>query len=312
MNPLVAIVGPTAAGKSRLALHLGQIFAVEIVNADSRQVYRYLDIGTAKPTPEERALVPHHLLDLVDPDEEFNLALYQQLAYQAITDIQQRGKLPLLVGGSGLYIWAVLEGWKVAPVPPDSRLRRRLEEKAAAEGIQALYEELRRVDPPAAARIDPRNVRRVIRALEVFHHTGIPFSRFWRKEPPPWEICIIGLTLSRAELYHRIDSRVDRMMEQGFVEEVRRLMERGYSLALPAMSSLGYREVGKYLQGELSLPEAIQRIKLQTHRFARQQYTWFRLKDERICWFDATEEMIPSVVELLKRNIPSAPQKLPP
>lgn len=299
MKQVVAIVGPTAVGKSRLALHLGQIFAGEVVNADSRQVYRFMDIGTAKPTTQERALVPHHLIDIINPDQSFSLALYQDLAYQVISDVQSRGKLPILAGGSGLYVWSVIEGWKVPRLPPNTRLRQSLEEKAAKEGSQVLYTELEKVDPVAARKIGPFNVRRLIRALEVCYETVTPFSQFWQKEPPSWEIQIIGLTLERGELYRRIDARVDRMIEQGLVNEVRLLIEKGYSLALPSLSSLGYREIGKYLHGEITLPEAIQKLKFQTHRFARKQYAWFRLGDRRIHWFDATREATQSVVELI-------------
>lgn len=299
MRQLVAIVGPTAVGKSNLALHLGQVIAAEIVNADSRQVYRYMDIGTAKPTAEERALVPHHLIDIMDPAQDFSLAVYQKLASQTINDIQSRGKLPLLVGGSGLYVWSMIEGWRIPLVPPNPELRYSLEGRAVKEGSQVLHKELQQVDPVAAEKMNPLNVRRLIRALEVYYETGVPFSQFWQKEPPPWKVRIIGLTLERDELFRRIDSRVDHMIELGFVEEVRSLIDRGYSLALPALSSLGYQEIGKYLRGEFTLPSAIQKLKFRTHRFARKQYAWFRLKDPRIHWFDAKRGVPQQAVELL-------------
>jgi len=299
MSQVVAIVGPTAVGKSALAIRLAETFDGEIVSADSRQVYRYMDIGTAKPTPEARALVPHHLIDVINPDEEFNLAHYQEMAYQAIADIEQRGKLAILAGGSGLYVWAVLGGFKLPQAPPDAELRRSLEEKAAKEGYMALYEELKHVDPDVAQRIDPRNVRRVIRALEVFYTTGLPLSKLQRSSPS-FRTLILGLTTERADLYRQIDARVDSMMERGFVQEVQGLLERGYSLDLPCMSGLGYRQIGQYLKGEIDLSTAVQRIKHETHRFARHQYAWFRPSDKRIHWFDVrngVEEAINCLVQ---------------
>jgi len=292
MNHLVAIVGPTASGKSRLALHLAQIFNGEIVSADSRQVYRHMDIGTAKPNPEELSLVPHHLIDIVNPDEIFNLAQYQVLAYEAIEDIQRRHKLPFLVGGSGLYVWAVLEGWKIPRVPPDSEFRHRLEEKAASTGTEELYRDLIRLDPEAARKIDPRNARRLIRALEVYGRAGASLSRPARKKKvPPYSTMIIGLTADRTELYRGIDQRVDGMIECGLVAEVEKLLNMGYDFNLPAMSGIGYRQAGLFLRGELPLETAIQQIKFETHRFVRHQYSWFRLSDERIHWFDVSKQI---------------------
>mgnify|MGYP001142844987 CR=1 FL=1 len=299
MKRLVAIVGPTAVGKSGLALRLAQTINGEIVCADSRQVYRYMDIGTAKPSPEEQALVPHYLIDVVDPDQDFSIALYQQLAYQAIEGIHQRGKLALLVGGSGLYIWSVLEGWVIPRVPPDPRFRHDLVERAAKEGSLALYNELREVDPAAAQRIDPRNVRRVIRALEVCR-SGPPFSQLGRKEAPPFETSIIGLTTEREDLYRRIDSRVDDMIGQGLVSEVHGLVERGYGFDLPAMSGIGYKQIGMFLREEVDLSVAIQQIKLESHRFARRQYSWFHLNDERIHWFDVRGDIEKASIRIVR------------
>ncbi len=285
MSRLIAIVGPTAVGKSALAIRLAQVFDAEIVSADSRQVYRYVDIGTAKPSPEERALVPHHLIDVVDPDEDFSLTLYQEMAYRVVEDINRRGRLALLVGGSGLYIQAVIRGFRIPSAAPDPELRRSLEEKAAGEGYMALYKELEQVDADAARKIDPRNARRVIRALEVCYITGLPFSQLQRSEPR-FQTFVIGLTTAREDLYRRIDDRVDSMIERGLVQEVQALLERGYSLDLPSLSGLGYKQIGHYLQGEIELDTVVQRIKYETHRFARHQYAWFRPRDERIHWFD--------------------------
>jgi len=290
MNRLIAVVGPTGVGKSRLALHLAQIFAGEIVSADSRQVYRYMDIGTAKPGSEELSIVPYHLINIINPGEDFSLARYQALAYQAIRDSQLRNRLPILVGGSGQYVWAVLEGWEVPQIPPDPELRRDLEKKAADSGTDWLYQELIKVDPDATQKIDPRNIRRVIRALEVHRKTNIPFSQLRHKGTSHFEMCIIGLTADRTELYRRIDQRVDEMIKQGLAAEVEKLANMGYDFNLSAMSSIGYKQIGLFLKGELTLATAIQQIKSETHRFVRHQYAWFRLKDERIHWFDVERQ----------------------
>lgn len=285
ISNLLVIVGPTAVGKTALALDLARRFGGEIVSADSRQIYRGMDIGTAKPTREEQSLAPHHLMDIVAPDEPYTLAQFQADAYAAIDGILARGKLPLLVGGTGLYVRAVVEGLRIPRVPPNKELRAQL----ARQDRQALFERLRELDPEAAARIDPRNVRRTIRALEVCLTTGERFSELGRASPPPYRITQIGLTMSRLELYARIDARVDRMMEQGLVAEVEALVKRGYSWNLPSMSGLGYREIGAYLRGEVLFDEAVANIKRDTRDFVRRQYAWFRVKDERIQWFDVTE-----------------------
>ncbi len=298
MNRLVAIVGPTGAGKSRLALDLARAFDGEIVSADSRQVYRYMDIGTAKPGRQELSLIRHHLVDILSPDEDFGLAQYQQLAYEAIEDIQKRGKLAILVGGSGLYVWAVLDGWRIPKAAPDLKLRRELEKVESSE----LYRELAKVDPVAAQRIDPRNVRRIIRALEVYRDNEVPFSQLQLKAKPLPNILIIGLTADRAELYRRIDQRVEEMIERGLVDEVKGLLDKGYDLALPAMSGIGYKQIAMYLKGELSLADAIQQIKFETHRLVRHQYSWFRLKDDRIRWFDIEKEADSEIKSLVTRS----------
>jgi len=286
---VIAIVGPTAVGKSELALHLAQYFPLEIISADSRQVYRYMDIGTNKPTWAERASVPHHVIDVVEPDEDFSLAMYHQLAIEALKAIQQKGKLPVLVGGSGLYVWSLVEGWKIPQVPPNQELRRRLEARAEQEGSQSLYQELQDIDPSAAAKISPRNIRRVIRALEIYHATGQLLSQLQRKESPGFPILLIGLTQERSGLYRKIDWRVDKMIQRGLVEEVEQLLKKGYSSSLPSMSGIGYKQIGQFLRGEMTLPQSIDKIKYETHRLARHQYAWFRLSDSRIHWFDNSE-----------------------
>ncbi len=287
MRCLVAIVGPTAIGKSKLALQLASDFGAEIVSADSRQVYRYMDIGTNKPTLDDQKSIPHHLIDVVNPDDDFNLANYLNMARRVIQDIQQRGKLPLLVGGSGLYVWSIIEGWKIPNVPPNRDLRRKLEIKAREQGSQALYQQLREIDPVTTEKIDPRNIRRIIRALEIYQLSGQLPSLVRQKQAPRFPIFVIGLTAERSELYHKIDQRVNKMINRGLVEEVKELMHKGYSLSLPSMSGIGYKQIGDFLSGSVSLPKAVERIKYETHRLARHQYAWFRPSDARINWLDA-------------------------
>ena len=291
-NPLVVIVGPTAVGKTALSLHLAGPLNGEVISADSRLFYRGMDIGTAKPTPEERARVPHHLIDIAEPDETVGLAEFQEWAYSAIEDIHARGKLPLLVGGAGQYVRAVVEGWRVPRVPPDPALRAELEAQAEREGATALHVRLALLDPAAAQRIDPRNVRRVIRALEVCLITGQPISEQQRKQLPPYSILQIGLTMERATLYARADQRVEAMMAAGLEDEVRRLVRAGYGWNLPAMSGLGYGQFRAYFEGRATLEEAVAEIKRATRRFIRHQYNWFRPDDPATRWFDVTETTV--------------------
>jgi tRNA dimethylallyltransferase len=284
---LIAIVGATATGKTALAIELAKALGGEIINADSRQVYGGLDIGTAKPTPAERAAVPHHLIDIAQPDETFTLARFLDLANAALDDVWSRGRQPIVVGGTGQYVWALIEGWRVPRVPPDRELRARLEELVARDGSAALVRELLDVDPASATAIDPRNVRRVIRAIEVTRATGRPFSAWQEKTAPAFETTTIGLRMERAALHHHIDARVDAMVAAGLVTEVRRLNAAGYGCDLPSMASIGYRQVCAYLRGELPLADAVAQIKTETHRLARMQHAWFREADPRIQWLDA-------------------------
>ena len=290
MKKIVAIVGPTGIGKSNLAFHISQGIYSEIISADSRQVYRRMDIGTAKPSKDEMSLIPHHLIDIINPDESFSLADYQQQCNAYIEDIFGRSRLPLLVGGSGQYVWAIIEGWNIPKVIPDIEYREALEKKAAEIGKEELFRELQLADPEAAARINPSNVRRVIRALEIAGSTKDYKSR-QRHKKPIYNALIIGLTTSRDELYRRIDSRVDSMIEKGLVDEVKELIEKGYSLDLPSMSGIGYKQVGMFLKGEIPLESAIMQIKYETHRYVRSQYNWFKLKDDRIKWFDVQNDI---------------------
>ena len=291
MNPpLLAVVGPTASGKSDLALRLAQKFDGEIVSADSRQVYLYMDIGTAKPSAAHRLLVPHHLIDVVTPDVTFSLVQFLREARRAVQGIQERGRLPILAGGTAQYVWALLEGWQVPEAMPDLALRSELEQRAVSEGAQALHYELQTIDARRAAEIQPANVRRVIRALEVHHALGTRGGP--RKVEPPYRMKIIGLALEREELYRRIDTRVDRMIGEGWLDEVAALMHRGYGLDNSAMSGVGYRELGLCLEGKLALEEAVERAKFRTHRFARSQHAWFRKDDARIAWLPTSQQGI--------------------
>jgi tRNA dimethylallyltransferase len=296
---LIALIGPTAVGKTRLALEIAQRVPVEVVSADSRTVYRWMDIGTAKPTLEERQLVPHHLIDVVDPDESYSLALYQRQAREAVMRIEQRGRVPLLVGGAGLYVSAVCDGLVLPEVPPDAQLREALERRAQSEGWQALQRDLAEVDPPSAQRIDPKNVRRVIRALEVFHATGRPFSEWQAPSPERALPCLtVGLSLERQALYTRIDARIDAWMAGGFVDEVRQLLARGFAPELPSMSGLGYREIAEYLSGATKLDDALTRFKHATHQYAKRQMTWFSAR-EHIQWLDAATVSVEEVMRLV-------------
>jgi tRNA dimethylallyltransferase len=281
----VVICGATATGKSAAAVALAPDVGGEIVAADSRTIYRGMDIGTAKPTAEMRRAIPHHLLDIADPRAVFTLAQYQRLAQSAIALIHARGRLPLLVGGTGLYVRAVVDGLRIPRVVPDGAFRRQAEE-ADRHDPGVLYRRLQHDDPQAAARIHPRNLRRVIRALEVIERTGRPLSSQQDAQPPPWEITMVGLRMPRPLLGERINRRVEEQITAGLADEVRRLLAQGVGADAPAMQGLGYKEIVPYLEGRASLAEAVALLKRNTRRYARRQETWFR-RDDRIRWIDA-------------------------
>jgi len=299
MIPLIVIAGPTGTGKSRLAILLAQKFGGEIINADSRQIYRHLNIGTAKPSPAEMAQVPHHLFDILNPDQEFSLAEYLRMVKKTIEEIHDRHKIPFLVGGSGQYIWALLEGWSIPAVKPDYELRKQLSEYASKYGAESLYEMLVKKDPEAAASIDRRNIRRMIRALEVSQRSSIPFSALKIKKEPEYHRLIIGLTADRDVLYQQVDSRVDAMISNGLVSEVEKLQEMGYSPELQPLQSIGYKQIGKFLKGEVTLEQAIALIKTDTHRYIRHQYAWFKLNDRRISWFNNQSDALFEIMTLV-------------
>lgn len=284
LRRLVAIVGATGTGKSAIGLELAQRLGGEIVNADSRQVYRGMDIGTAKPSVADRRLVRHHLYDIADPREGYSLAAYQHDARAALEEVWDRGAFTWLVGGTAQYVWALLESWQVPEVAPNEALRSELETFAAVNGWEALHVRLAAVDPIAAERIDGRNVRRVIRAIEVWQKTGRPISGWQQKGTPDFEFLLFGIDVPRAELYPRVDRRVEAMFAAGFIEEVQALLDAGVPANASAMSSIGYAESVKHLAGELSLADAIEKTKIATHRLIRSQDQWFRRDDKRITW----------------------------
>jgi tRNA dimethylallyltransferase len=286
-RPVLCIVGPTATGKSELGVLVAKAVGGEVLSADSMQVYRGMDIGTAKLTPEEMQGVPHHLIDLVDPDQRFTVADWKERADAIIARLHEGGKLPVVVGGTGLYIRAITEDLDFARQEGSDEIRARWREFAAERGNEALYETLRRLDPETAARLHPNDVRRVIRALEVWELNRERLSeRYdWRIQGGRYHTVLFGLSMARELLYHRVNQRVDQMMASGLLDEVRRLFARGYRRDLPSMQAIGYKELAAHLAGELSLEDAVAQVKQNTRRFVKRQLSWFR-RDPRITWID--------------------------
>lgn len=283
--PLVVIAGPTASGKTALSLDVAEHFGAEIISADSMQVYRLMDIGTAKPTLEERRGIPHYLIDEVMPDEEFHVARYAALAHRYIEEIHTRGRLPILVGGTGLYIDTVIRGIRLGDAGIDKALRARLTHLAKERGNQYIHELLTRVDPQAAARLHVNDLKRVIRALEVYHTSGVPISEHQRKSrerPSAYQVLMFMPEWDREQLYQRIDSRVDTMIEAGLYEEVLGLLKRGYGRGLVSMQGIGYKEMLDYYYGRTTWPEMLEIIKRASRRYAKRQMTWFRRNEEII------------------------------
>ncbi|MBO8170915.1 MAG: tRNA (adenosine(37)-N6)-dimethylallyltransferase MiaA [Bacillaceae bacterium] len=301
---LMVIIGPTAVGKTALSLELARQFDAEIISGDSMQVYRGMDIGTAKATPEERAVVPHHLIDIRDPDEEFSVADFQRLAIPLITELNQKGKLPMIVGGTGLYIEAVTHQFKFARAGQDENIRHKYRRIAEEYGKEVLHQQLARIDPQTAERLHPNDVKRVIRALEIYELTGKTMSEYQERErESPYNLLMIGLTMERKQLYHRINQRVDIMMEQGLGDEVKKLLESGYSPQLTSMQGLGYKELVPYINGEIPLEDAVQTIKKRTRQFAKRQLSWFRRMKE-VEWFDVTDRsQWDRIVENIRRLV---------
>jgi tRNA dimethylallyltransferase len=291
-SPLIIILGPTAVGKTEISIRLAERLNAEIVSADSRLLYRGMDIGTAKPSKDELARAPHHLIDVSDPDNTWSLAQYQEQAKTIINQIHQRGKLPLLVGGTGQYIRAITEGWMIPVVKPDLKLRMALENWTKEITPHGLHERLSMLDPQAAQNIEPRNLRRTIRALEVILATGKCFSSQRKLDNPTYNILQLGLTRPRPELYSRIDQRIEKMLRNGLVQEVENLLKQGYSPDLPTLSAIGYSEICQFLQGRISLEDAVVLIKRRTRMFVRRQANWFKSDDPNINWHTVSENTL--------------------
>ncbi len=285
---LLAIVGPTAVGKTELSMRIAACSNVEVIGADSRQVYRHMDIGTAKPTPTQLSAVPHHMVDIIAPNDEFSLGKFLYLSKEIILNTNTAGKRPLLVGGAGQYVMGLLDNWNVPVVPPNQELRAELESQLESDGIESLLTRLRNLDVRALERVDSANPRRVMRAIEVAAAGGS--AQDSRSKLDPWfEFAVIGLGMERGALYERADNRVDRMMEDGFIQEVEDLLAMGYGAGLTSMSGIGYHELADHLLNGADLAEAVQRIKYRTHRYIRQQSNWFRRDDPRIRWFEPAQ-----------------------
>lgn len=307
----VAIVGATASGKSSLAFRLARLFQGQILSADSMQVYRMMDIGTAKPSPRERELVPHHLIDILDPDQDYSAALFREQADSILIRLHQSGIPIFVAGGTGLYLKALTRGLFRGP-GANPELRENLRERAARDGSPALHQELTGVDPVAASRIHPGDLFRIVRALEVYSQTRRPLSHFQSAhgfQDKPYAALKIGLLWEREELYRRIEERVDRMIAAGWVEEVGALLDSGYGRSLKSMKSLGYRHLASHLHGEKGLPEAVAMIKRDTRRFAKRQLTWFRT-DEEIRWFDSHPENALRIEALVRNFLEAGPAPL--
>jgi tRNA dimethylallyltransferase len=299
---IVVVLGPTAVGKTELSLQLAERLGAEIVSADSRLLYRGMDIGTAKPSAQQLAHIPHHLIDVADPDTTWSLADFQAAVETAISDISSHGRLPLLVGGSGQYLRAILQGWSPPALEADPALRRTLEAWAADIGKQGLHDRLASIDPPAAARIDARNLRRTVRALEVIFSTGQLFSAQRMQGQTRYQSLQIGLILPRPEIYARIDARIEAMLRAGWLDECRQLLAAGYSPDLPALSAIGYRQLIRHIHGEISLEEAIVDIKRATRVFVRRQANWFKPADPAIHWYEAENaDTMAEIEKLIER-----------
>lgn len=292
---LAAIVGPTAVGKSALSIEAALRLGGEILSCDSMQVYRGMDIGTAKVSRRERAMVPHHLIDIADVNEDFNVARYQALARKTIEEVQARGKLPILVGGTGLYYQAVVDNYQFYPMESRQKVRQKWHNMIETEGLEAVYAHLTIIDPDYARKINVNDEKRIVRALEVFDLTGVPFSRQQHCKSGAYHLAAVGLTMERQELYERIEKRVEQMFDMGLVGEVEGLIAGGCDYRSNAMQALGYKQVIWYLNGFLSYKEMVAQIKLETRRFAKRQLTWFK-RDRRIHWVQVKNEDSPEII----------------
>jgi len=301
---VLVILGPTGVGKTKVSLEVADRLEGEIVCADSRQIYRLMDIGTAKPKPEERRRTVHHLIDIVDPDQKFTAADFADQAKMIIRDLIERKKIAIVVGGTGLYVRALTKGFFKGP-RGDTRIRERLSKRAREKGKEFLHKKLSQIDPEAAKRIHPNNLIRVIRALEVYELTGVPISQLQKSrdyQKKEFDFVKVGLNLDRRKLYENIEKRVDKMMAEGLLQEVKKLDRLGYSRDLSPLKTLGYKELFSYLDGDLSLAEAVDMIKKNTRNYAKRQITWFN-KENDLVWFDADLEGLESrIVEKFRKN----------
>ena len=297
---LIAVVGATATGKTRVGLELAESLDGEIINADSRLFYRRMDIATAKPDAEERRGITHHLIDILDPDEPFSLSEFLHLARKTVDEVESQGKMPILVGGSGQYVWALLEGWEVPDIEPDLELRTELERKLAEEGVTALASTLTKLSPEVADKTDLENPRRVIRAIERIKSgtTSLTDTHVKPKEPP-FDAFVIGLSVERSVLHQRVLNRLESMKSNGWLDEVRALREAGYSDNGRALSGIGYRQVLGHLDGQYDFEEAVRLTAVATNRLIRQQGNWFRHDDQRIRWFDMTKDENDSIQSII-------------
>lgn len=306
-KPVLVLTGPTAVGKTETSIQLAKAVNGEIISADSMQVYRYMDIGTAKIRPEQRQGVPHYLVDEFEPDEEFNVMIFQKKVKAAMKEIYARNKIPILTGGTGFYIQAVLYDIAFAQNQGDDSFRPAMQQLAEEQGVQILHERLKAVDPESAAAIHPNNVKRVIRALEYYHFTGEKFSAHntaERQRQSPYAFLYVVLNMDRKKLYERIDRRVDQMIREGLIDEVNALLEKGYGRDLVSMQGLGYKELAAALAGECTMEEAIVQIKRDTRHFAKRQLTWFR-REREVTMLDKeqfadTEELVTEIIALAK------------
>lgn len=303
--PVILIVGPTAVGKTEIAIQLAERMNGEIVSVDSRLFYCGMDIGTAKPSKAEMARAPHHLVDIVNPDETLSLAAFQQMARDAIAGIHERDNLPFLVGGTGQYVRAVTEGWSPPAVTPHPGLRKALEQMKEERGKEWLHDKLRLLDEESAEKIDARNYRRTIRALEVIFTTGRRFSEQRGSGDSPYQLLTIGLTRPREELYRRVDERIEKMFADGLLDEVKGLLDIGYSPALPSMSAIGYRECIGVIKGSMTLDQAKVEMRRATRVFVRRQGNWFKASDPKIKWFDPNESQVEMIEGFIRNSLKS-------
>ncbi len=307
MDKLAAIVGPTASGKTGIAIKVAQRINAEIISCDSMQIYRGMDIGTAKASPEERKAVPHYMIDIVEPGEDYSVARYQEQCKELIRDINRRGKIPMLVGGTGLYYQAVVDNYTFIPMESRFAIRDKWKDIISTKGLPFAYGYLQTVDPDYAAIIAGEDEKRIVRALEVYELTGKPFSLMQNKQTGLYKLSVVGLYLERSKLYQRINTRVDDMIARGLVDEVRALRKKGYDLSLNSMQALGYRQVIYYLDGLYTWDKMADTIKKESRRYAKRQLTWFR-RDPRINWIDTTnysneEDLNEKIVKLIEVDL---------